>query len=493
MGLMGNLFGGGKKGGDKRKSDRRSATGRGRRAAPGRGDSTKRAVPRKPSGRSSSVVKKPRPSSTATTGHKPAGGAVLTKGGGVQRKTGDSSVRRRRTSMKSKQIGQLLLKAEAITEEQLEKAIAVQQEKGGLLGQILVELEFCDKKDIGAVIKKQRTITTVVLPEVNFEQAAVNLLDREFCEKNRLIAFEKIGNHLCIAMANVLDTQAKNDIKESTQLQPKTFDAPWQDIETAIGKHFGAAPAAAPEEAAPAASVDEDIVIELPEDEAASSALIEGTSELPSMQNAGPVSSGAVEMGQSERKPAVKPEPAPAQEKPAPKAAQPVPHDEDTVDAPIPTPQPVEEAEPIELAETADVYDLADMEDVVEVAPPSSMDADTEDDIIDIADVDEIEEIAPQPEPGEEAEEAIPEAADLGIAEVDDEPAVTELDVQPIEEVAPAGPPLPSTVMQAIPVSMGYFSEVVQWGAADAERRWLAEHLADNVLPAMTAPDAKVS
>ena len=50
-----------------------------------------------------------------------------------------------------KTIGQLLIKEELITPEQLESALQVQQEKGGKLGEILITQGVVKAEDIAAV------------------------------------------------------------------------------------------------------------------------------------------------------------------------------------------------------------------------------------------------------------------------------------------------------------------------------------------------------
>ncbi|MCX7936037.1 MAG: hypothetical protein N3A66_12355, partial [Planctomycetota bacterium] len=77
-----------------------------------------------------------------------------------------------------------------------------------------------------------------------------------------------------------------------------------------------------------------------------------------------------------------------------------------------------------------------------------------------------------------------------GIEEIAPPPAAVALPLE-IPEI-PEEVAFPTAVLPAIPMTATYFSEVVQWGKADPERRWLAEHLADNVLPVEPAPD-KVS
>ena len=52
----------------------------------------------------------------------------------------------------SKQLGELLLERGIINETQLDKAIKIQREKGGLIGQILVMLGFAKEEEIAQAL-----------------------------------------------------------------------------------------------------------------------------------------------------------------------------------------------------------------------------------------------------------------------------------------------------------------------------------------------------
>ncbi len=440
------------------------------------------------------------------------------------------SSRKKRVSLKNKQVGALLIKAGDVTEANVKEALAIQAEKGGLLGQILVELGYCTKGEIGKVLKKQRTITTVELTNLHFDPEALELLSRDFCERNRLIPFEKAGNQLCVAMANVLDPQAKTDIKERTQMQVKMFDAPWQEIKAAIDKHL---PAEEAEVAAPAAAgtkeQEEDLVIELPDEEID---VISDVEEMPS-QTADKVTE-PVTADQAEAPPAEKAEPA------ASDAAEPEPvsaeelrkaRQERTKEAAPEEPAAATGAEEIlevdEIEETEEVEPVgagedqassaAEAPDQAEAVEAEAADqAEAVEPVDAIEEVEEIQEAAAEPAAAEsaavpsepeqapevtpaapaisaEAAEDVAEIEDLGIEAIEETEEVAEAEAiaTPAPQVEVAS--LPGGPLPAIPMSAGYFSEVVQWGEADAERRWLAEHLADNALPVRPAPELKAS
>jgi hypothetical protein len=216
------------------------------------------------------------PSATAIIAKKPApkSGVNIASSKFKDRPIPKSS-RRKRTSIAKKRIGNLLVSAQVITEGQLNKALAKQETDGGLLGQILVDMGFCNAGNVGAALNKQRTITTVELENTKFFPDAIAMVEKDVCLKHRLIPFQKIGPMLCVAMCNVLDSSAKSDVRDLTQAKLKIFDASWAEIQVAIEEQYSekeekpeviGAETVGVESSQEDLSVD-DLVIELPDEE----------------------------------------------------------------------------------------------------------------------------------------------------------------------------------------------------------------------------------
>ena len=66
-----------------------------------------------------------------------------------------------------KQLGELLTERGVISKQELDKALAVQKEKGGLIGQVLVGLGFTKEEDIAQALTVQYGFP--YLPLANYE------------------------------------------------------------------------------------------------------------------------------------------------------------------------------------------------------------------------------------------------------------------------------------------------------------------------------------
>jgi len=138
----------------------------------------------------------------------------------------------------SKQLGELLLERGIIDAAQLEKALRVQREKGGLIGQILVMLGYAKEEEIAQALTVQYGFPYLPLDCYEINQDAVKLIPENVARQYNLISIDKIGDLLTIAMSNPLNIQASEDIEMLTKCKVQIFVATMSDISNAIKKSY---------------------------------------------------------------------------------------------------------------------------------------------------------------------------------------------------------------------------------------------------------------
>lgn len=138
----------------------------------------------------------------------------------------------------NKQLGQLLLERGIIDEGQLNKALAFQKEKGGLIGEILVELGFAKEEDIAQSLTAQYGFPFLPLNNYEISMEIINLIPARVARQYLLIPIDKIGNNLTLAMSNPLNVQAIEDIELLTGYSIQTFVSTSSDIKKAIEKYY---------------------------------------------------------------------------------------------------------------------------------------------------------------------------------------------------------------------------------------------------------------
>ena len=174
-------------------------------------------------------------------------------------------------------IGDLLVEAGAITEDQLQQALVVQKETGGRLGNVIMDLGFISRELLITVLTTQMGIDYVELKTVKIDDAVIDLIPEPLVRKHKAmpIAFDDHNaNILKVAMADPMDLSAIDDLSIASGYQVDPLIAFEEDINDAIGKYYGSASAM---EAAEKFKLEQQANQVLDEEEAAANADIDNS------------------------------------------------------------------------------------------------------------------------------------------------------------------------------------------------------------------------
>lgn len=137
-----------------------------------------------------------------------------------------------------KLLGELLVEWNIITPGQLQEALAVQKEKGGLIGEILVELGFVKEETIAQALTTQYGFPYLPLSNYEINPEVINLVPGRVARQYLLIPVDKIGNNLTLTMSNPLNIQAIEDVELVSGCTAQTFVSTSSDIRRAIAKYY---------------------------------------------------------------------------------------------------------------------------------------------------------------------------------------------------------------------------------------------------------------
>lgn len=143
---------------------------------------------------------------------------------------------------KKKRLGDILIDARVINEEQLLAALSAQKQNGLKLGETLIDLGFTTEVEIANALHRQLNYDYVILSELKIDQDIIKLVSEDILRKHTVMPFEfKKGypNILRVAMANPLDFLAIDDIAIITNFQIEPVVATSQDIAATIDRYYG--------------------------------------------------------------------------------------------------------------------------------------------------------------------------------------------------------------------------------------------------------------
>ena len=143
--------------------------------------------------------------------------------------------------MGTSRLGELLVRNQHITEQQLAKAIEEQRIHGGRLGSCLVKLGYMKDQELVAFLSRQYGVPSINLSEVALDESILKLISSETARKYQLIPVNRTGSTLVVAMADPSNIFAIDDIKFMTGCNVEVVVATDTCIKKAIDQYYEAA------------------------------------------------------------------------------------------------------------------------------------------------------------------------------------------------------------------------------------------------------------
>jgi len=140
--------------------------------------------------------------------------------------------------IRKKQLGQLLIDDGMISQQQLDKALKLQEEKDGLIGEILVDLGFVKEEDIAKALTMQYGFPYLPLSNYEIDDEIINIIPGRVARQYLLVPIDRIQDNLSIAMSNPLNEQAIEDVELVSNCKVQIFVSTSSDIKGAIERYY---------------------------------------------------------------------------------------------------------------------------------------------------------------------------------------------------------------------------------------------------------------
>ena len=134
----------------------------------------------------------------------------------------------------------MLVKAQLITEVQLDEAINLQRREGGKLGSIVVRLGFCADQDIVSFLGMQYGVPAADLDQwPPIDAAVIALVPAELANKHKVLPLQRSGNVLTMAMSDPTDIFAMDDVRFHTGYNIDPVVSSEMGLIRAIERYYG--------------------------------------------------------------------------------------------------------------------------------------------------------------------------------------------------------------------------------------------------------------
>jgi type IV pilus assembly protein PilB len=138
----------------------------------------------------------------------------------------------------SAKLGEILVRENLLTPQQLREALDFQRENGGRLGFNLVKLGLVSDDMITAVLSRQYGVPSVNLELFDIDDTVIRLIPREVAEKYSVLPLSRVGATLTLAMVDPTNVFAMDDIKFMTGLNIEPVVVSEASVQDAILKYY---------------------------------------------------------------------------------------------------------------------------------------------------------------------------------------------------------------------------------------------------------------
>jgi type IV pilus assembly protein PilB len=138
----------------------------------------------------------------------------------------------------SAKLGEILVRENLLTPQQLREALDHQREHGGRLGFTLVKLGLITDDMITAVLSRQYGVPSVNLDLFDIDESVIRLIPAEVSKKYSVLPLSRVGATLTLAMVDPTNVFAMDDIKFMTGLNIEPVVVSEASVHQAIGRYY---------------------------------------------------------------------------------------------------------------------------------------------------------------------------------------------------------------------------------------------------------------
>lgn len=133
---------------------------------------------------------------------------------------------------------ELLIKNNFITQENLDKALQIQKEKGGRLSDILVRMGFISEDDLTLILSQSLGLPPIDMSRVKIDPAILKIIPADIARYYQILPVSKMGSSLTVVMADPLNIFAIDDVKALTGFKINPIIGKPKEIMQAIETYY---------------------------------------------------------------------------------------------------------------------------------------------------------------------------------------------------------------------------------------------------------------
>ncbi len=135
-------------------------------------------------------------------------------------------------------LGELLLRDQIISAEQLQRAQEESKRSGDRLGNSLVKMGAIQEEDLTQFLSRQYGVPAINLNEFDIEPEVIQLVSKDVATRHKVVPVNRAGNSLIVAMADPSNILAIDDLKFVTGYNIEVVVASEVGVNQAITRYY---------------------------------------------------------------------------------------------------------------------------------------------------------------------------------------------------------------------------------------------------------------
>jgi len=136
-------------------------------------------------------------------------------------------------------LGELIVRAGLLSSVQLDAALAAARSSGRRLGEVLVEDELVDERELAQIVAQQEGLEFIDLGKHDLEHDAVDLLSETSARRCMALPFRLEGTPVCVAIVDPADDVILDAVLGEVERPVRFLVATHTEVEAAIREAFG--------------------------------------------------------------------------------------------------------------------------------------------------------------------------------------------------------------------------------------------------------------
>jgi chromosomal replication initiator protein DnaA len=140
-----------------------------------------------------------------------------------------------------KKLGTLLVDQRVISQDQLDRALRVQEENGGMLGHVLVELGFIEESILLPLLARHYAGLVPTIADCRISEEVVGMLPAAVARRHLAMPINATAERVTVAMADPMDHGAVNELAIHLRHPVRPVMCPRETMLKALASHYGPA------------------------------------------------------------------------------------------------------------------------------------------------------------------------------------------------------------------------------------------------------------